>query len=198
MDPLAVGLFLGSATALLGSPGPGIAALLAVGRVEGLSGGLRYYAGLQLGLAAAAAVSAIGLASLLRAFPSALRALMIIAASYLVWLAYKIATAPVGSALGGKPVPCSPTAGLLLGITNPKGYVAFASLLASQTLLPRNPGGDIVLKWILIVVVILAVDFAWLLVGVALKQAALRPRSERILNGVLGAAVLGAAAATFR
>ena len=46
--------FLLSAVALLGSPGPGIAALVAVGRADGLQGGLRFYGGMQIGLAAAA------------------------------------------------------------------------------------------------------------------------------------------------
>src|SRR4051812_10754457 len=95
MNWTATGLFLLAAVALLGSPGPGIAALLAVTRREGLRAGLRYYAGLQLGLALAAAVSAAGLFSLLAAFPVLLRAASIAAVLYLITLAWKIGTAPL-------------------------------------------------------------------------------------------------------
>ena len=69
--------FLASATALLGSPGPGIAALLAVGRVEGW-GGLRFYTGLQLGLAIAFGATAVGLLSLLETVPFAMGAMTVV------------------------------------------------------------------------------------------------------------------------
>jgi threonine/homoserine/homoserine lactone efflux protein len=190
-------LFLASAVALLGSPGPGITALVAVGRVEGLSKGLRYFAGLQVGLAAGAAACATGLASLLKVWPSSLRAMTIVATIYLVFLAYRIATARVGSSQRPQYKPSSAKAGLLLGITNPKLYVAVASLLASHTLLPGNPGGDTLLKWTLCVIVIIVVDLIWLLAGVALNHLAFQPRVERILNVTLGATILAAAAGDF-
>jgi threonine/homoserine/homoserine lactone efflux protein len=67
MHSAASWLFVASAAALLGSPGPGIAALLAV-----------------------------GLVSLLAAFPFALRAMTVVSADYLLYLAYQVAAAPVG------------------------------------------------------------------------------------------------------
>src|SRR5580658_10494667 len=99
MDWTAMWAFVAAATALLGSPGPGIAALLAVGRAEGWGPGLRYYAGLQLGLAVACGATAVGLVSALAAFPFALRALTVASAVYLIYLAYRIATAAVGGAM---------------------------------------------------------------------------------------------------
>lgn len=196
MDPLALGVFLLSATALLGSPGPGIAALVAVGRAEGFIRGLRYYAGLQVGLAVAAGLSAGGLISVLRAFPAAMTTMTWLATAYLVYLAYRIATAPVGTAQAGIRTPPSAVAGLLLGTTNPKAYVAFASLFASRSV-AVDPQADILLKWALCVAVILVVDFAWLLVGVAMNQASLRPATERVLNLCLAAMILGSAGLAF-
>jgi len=49
-----------------------------------------------LGLAIAAGITAAGLFSLLAAFPSALRVMTIAATVYLIYLAYKIASSPVG------------------------------------------------------------------------------------------------------
>ncbi|MEO8321449.1 MAG: LysE family transporter [Bradyrhizobium sp.] len=97
MDTVALGVFLTAAVGLLGSPGPAIAALVAVGRARGFVGGLSYFLGLQLGLATACGITAAGLFSLLAAFPSALRVMTIAATVYLIYLAYKIASSPVGA-----------------------------------------------------------------------------------------------------
>jgi len=196
LDPLALGVFLVTATALLGSPGPGIAALVTVGRAEGFTRGLRYYAGLQVGLAVAAAVSAGGMVSVLQAFPGAMMMMTWLATAYLVYLAYRIATAPVGAALAGRRTSSSAIAGLLLGTANPKAFVAFASLFASRRV-AVDPQADILLKWTLCVAVMLIVDLAWLLVGVALNNASLRPAAERTLNLCLAAMILGSAGLAF-
>ena len=44
-DTANIVLFSVAALVLLGSPGPGIAALISVGRTKGLVGGLRFYGG---------------------------------------------------------------------------------------------------------------------------------------------------------
>jgi len=185
-------LFMASATALLGSPGPGIAALLAVGRVQGW-GALRFYAGLQVGLAIAFGITAVGLLSFLEAVPVALRVMAFVSDGYLIYLAYQIATAPVGSSLGSAQARSSMMSGFVLGVSNPKAYVAFASLLASQTLVQHDRRFDVLLKWSLCVIVAIVVDIAWLFVGVRLQRAALRPLTERILNLTLAATILLAA-----
>jgi threonine/homoserine/homoserine lactone efflux protein len=192
MNGTAICLFLLAAVALLGSPGPGIAALLAVTRGGGLWAGLRYYAGLQVGLALAAAISAAGLFSLLAAFPVLLKAASVIAVLYLVWLAWKIGTAPIDGA-GSAGVSASAIGGFFLGITNPKAYLAFASLMASTTLIGTGATADAALKWALIVAVILVVDMAWVLLGAVLHRAVLPPRIERAMNLAFAAAILIAA-----
>lgn len=192
MNGTAIGLFLLAAVALLGSPGPGIAALLAVTRGGGLRAGLRYYAGLQVGLALAAAISAAGLFSLLAAFPMLLKAASIAAVLYLVYLAWKIGSAPVAGA-GSTGVSASPVGGFFLGITNPKAYLAFASLMASTTLIRGGVSADAMVKWLLIVAVILVVDMAWVLLGAVLHRATMPPRIERAMNIVFAAAILVAA-----
>jgi threonine/homoserine/homoserine lactone efflux protein len=194
MNWAAIGLFLLAAVALLGSPGPGIAALVAVTRGEGLRAGLRYYAGLQVGLALAAAISAAGLFSLLAAFPVLLRAASIVAVLYLVTLAWKIGTAPVG-ATAQSLSRASPLGGFMLGTTNPKAYLAFASLMASTTLTAAGASADAALKWLLCVAVILVVDLAWVLIGAALHRATLPPRIERMMNLGFAVAILAAAIA---
>jgi threonine/homoserine/homoserine lactone efflux protein len=185
-------LFMASAVALLGSPGPGIAALLAAGRVQGW-GALRFYAGLQMGLAIAFGATALGLLSLLEAVPLAVSAMTLVSAGYLIYLAYQIAAVPVGSTRQSAQSRSSLMSGLVLGIANPKAYAAFASLMASQTLVEHDRQVDVLLKWILCVIVAIVVDLSWLFVGVRLQRAALRPLTERILNFTLAATILLAA-----
>jgi threonine/homoserine/homoserine lactone efflux protein len=194
MDTVALGIFLTAAVGLLGSPGPAIAALIAVGRARGLVAGLPYFLGLQLGLATAAGITAAGLFSLLAAFPSALRVMTIGATVYLIYLAYKIASSPVGdTAQASNGAHASPAAGFLLGVTNPKAYLAFASLLASYTLIRGSAQQDTLTKWFLLVAVMIVVDIVWLYVGVFLRGLILSPNSERVLNVMLGLTVLIAA-----
>lgn len=198
MDTVALGIFLTAAVGLLGSPGPAIAALVAVGRARGLVGGLPYFLGLQLGLATAAGITAAGLFSLLASFPSALRVMTIAATIYLIYLAYKIASSPVGeTAQASNGAHSSPAAGFLLGVTNPKAYLAFASLLASYTLIKGSAVQDTFTKWFLLVAVMIVVDIVWLYVGAFLRGLMLSPNSERVLNITLGLTVLIAAGLAF-
>jgi threonine/homoserine/homoserine lactone efflux protein len=198
MDTAALGIFLTAAVGLLGSPGPAIAALIAVGRARGLVGGLRYFLGLQLGLATAAGITAAGLFSLLAAFPSALRVMTVAATVYLIYLAYKIASSPVGeTAQASNGAHASPAAGFLLGVTNPKAYLAFASLLASYTLIKGSAQQDTFTKWFLLVAVMIVVDIVWLYIGAFLRGLILSPNSERVLNVTLGLTVLIAAGLAF-
>jgi threonine/homoserine/homoserine lactone efflux protein len=193
MNWTATWAFVAAATALLGSPGPGIAALLAVGRAEGWGGGLRYYAGLQMGLALACGATAAGLVSVLAAFPFALRVFAVLSAAYLIYLAFRIATATVGTRTEAAGVRSSAVSGFLLGVANPKAYMAFVSLLASRALVQASHPRDVMIKWALCVMVIIVVDLAWLFAGVQLRRMRLGARAERVLNLGLGATVLAAA-----
>ena len=91
----------------------------------------------------------------------------------------------------------SPAAGFLLGLTNPKAYLAFASLLAPYTLIKGNAQQDTLIKWFLLVAVMIVVDIVWLYVGAFLRGLILSPNSERVLNVTLGLAVLVAAGLAF-
>lgn len=208
--------FVLAAGGLLGSPGPAIAALVAVGRTETLAVALRYYAWLQVGLAAAATLVASGVGAMLHAAPAMRRAMSIVAVAYLLYLAFRIATAPVENSpvesapVEGAPVErvpvervpvkgapggqirVTPESALLLGLANPKAYLAFASLFASAPLVERA-GFDAAIKLALIVAVMLIVDLAWLLLGGVLGRMRMHRRSERTLNIAMGAAIVAAA-----
>lgn len=181
-------LFLLAAVILLGSPGPAIAALLAVGRAVGFRQSMPFFWGLQAGLALGAGVSAAGLASLLLAFPFAVTVMSGIAALYLLWLAFKIGFAPLGGGAGGASA-SSAWSGFLLGATNPKAYLAFISLIASHMIFQARPSLDAAVKWSWLVLIMIAVDLIWLYFGAVLGSVSLRPDTERALNYAMGATI---------
>jgi threonine/homoserine/homoserine lactone efflux protein len=192
IDFVKAGFFILTATILLGSPGPGIAALVSAGRSRGFAGSLPFFWGLQAGLYLAAAACGLGLFTVIRAVPAAMASLAAIGTVYLIWLAYRIGTAPVGSTSTGRPIGFSLTAsgGFLLGITNPKAYVAFVSLMSSYVIVRSNVFADVTLKWLSIVVIIIAVDIVWLWIGVVVGRSNFGPRNERALNIIMGSAIL--------
>ncbi|MEL7178548.1 MAG: LysE family transporter [Pseudomonadota bacterium] len=194
-DNMTLAAFALAAIGLLGSPGPAIAALVAVGKVHGARRGLWFYGGLQLGLAAAAAVSAIGFVSLLTALPALRLAMIVIAGAYLLYLAWKIASAPIGKPKNAVALPKGGfvLAGATLGVTNPKAYIAFAALMVPVTLVSGNALLDATLKWSVVVLVMIVVDLLWLAVGVWLGRATMPPLAERCLNVALAAAIIAAA-----
>jgi len=195
IDYLSFGLFTTAAIVLLGSPGPAIAALVAVGRDMGFKGGLKFFAGLQIGLATAAAISAAGLFSALQAVPAATIVMGIVATSYLTYLAYKIATAPVGEKIGSNSLSfaSTPTGGFLLGVTNPKGYVAFISLMAAHVIVPSNSSLDTAAKWLTCVIIMIVVDLIWMWLGDVIRKSNMSLNGERTLNIAMGATVLATA-----
>jgi threonine/homoserine/homoserine lactone efflux protein len=127
------------------------------------------------------------------AFPALLQALHAIATVYLLHLAWRIASSAVGTRFDQRRTPAPIVSGLLLGIANPKAYLAFISLLASQSLVANNAIQDGLLKWTLLVAVMAGVDIAWLMVGAGLNQARLNPAFERAMD--MGFGLLVAATA---
>jgi threonine/homoserine/homoserine lactone efflux protein len=188
-------LFLVASASLLGSPGPGIAALLAIGRREGFKGGMRFYGGMQFGLALASGLSAVGIRSVLTALPWVTTVLTVIAIFYLLFLGWQIATAPVtGMTSRVHSVGSTPVAGFFFGVANPKAYLAFASLMAFPPIIDKaGSQPDLSLKWGLCVLVMIVVDAIWLWFGVVTRVWNLNHRRERLVNVGMGFLVVLAA-----
>lgn len=73
----------------------------------------------------------------------------------------------------------------MLGLTNPKAYLAFASLFASFVLVGGDLTRDSLLKWGGVVIVMIMVDIVWLWIGIRLGRLDLSVRSERAINGTV-------------
>jgi len=168
--------------ALAGSPGPATLSLAAAGAAFGARGGLGYMAGIIIGMVAVMAIAATGVMGVLLAIPGAAPVVIAAAAAYFAWLAYRIATAPPlreGAGSGRRP---SFAGGLFLSLVNPKGYAAMAALFSGFVLVRERLALDAVLKGIVLLAIMLAVNIAWLLLGAALTRLFRDPRSNRAIN----------------
>jgi threonine/homoserine/homoserine lactone efflux protein len=188
--------FILAGLALAGSPGPATLSLAATGAAFGARGGLGYMAGINLGMVGVMAITASGIVGLLLALPGATPVVVGLSSAYFVYLAYRIATAPpLGDASGQQGQP-SFLAGIGLSLVNPKGYAAMAALFSSFVLIEERLDLDAAAKIAVLVVMIAAVNIAWLLLGAALTRLFKDPRSNRIINvafAVLLIASVGAA-----
>jgi len=119
--------FVGVAT-----PGPGIAALIARVLGQGLEGVAPFIAGYFAGDMFWLILAALGLAVVAKAFAGVFFAIKLAGAAYLLYLAWKMATAPVGLADNRPPASRgwrAFLASLSLTIGNPKVVVFFLSIM---------------------------------------------------------------------
>jgi threonine/homoserine/homoserine lactone efflux protein len=174
--------FLLAAVALAGSPGPATLSLTATGAAFGARRGAAYLAGIVIGMVAVMLVVASGLVGLLLAVPGATPVVTMLAAAYFLYLAWRIATAPPLAADTAQRRTPTFAGGLLLSLINPKGYAAMAALFSGFVLVQERLALDVAAKMAVLVLVITAVNVAWLLAGAALTRFFRDPRTNRAIN----------------
>jgi len=183
--------------ALTGSPGPANLALAATGAAFGAHRGVVLSAGIIAGVWAVMLLTATGLAAFLLGEPVLGPILKAAAALYMLYLAWRIATAPPLFAGDAKRAPPSLGAGVVLGAGNPKAYAAMAALFSGFTLVRAAPTHDAALKMALVVGIMVAVNLLWLLLGAALTNAFRNPRANRVINIVFALSLLASVAFAF-
>jgi len=163
---------------LLGSPGPAPIALAATGASAGVKRGLPFLAGILLGLLLASVGAAIGLSLIIEMNPLAKRAVQILGAAYIVYVAYKIASGPVlvDDTNDAQFVP-SFIDGFLLNLLNPKAYAAFFALFSQFALTAHTQLMSLIYTGMGVFV-----DFLWLALGGAIGPFFRRPRAARVLR----------------
>jgi threonine/homoserine/homoserine lactone efflux protein len=204
-----VGPLLVTALAIMGSPGPATISLTAAGSAYGVRRSLGYLAGIVAGTVIVLVAVATGVTAALLAVPALRSVLLVLSAAYILWLAYRIATAPrvgAGSGVENEPgVGAAPhpggqstaapslVGGALLGVANPKAWVAIAATFASARL--ADPASaDAAAKVVLLSGVAVLIMAAWLVVGASFAPALRDPARARVVNLALAAALVGATA----
>ena len=168
--------------ALAGSPGPATLSLAATGAAFGARRGLGYMAGIVIGMVIVMCIIATGVTGMMLAIPGATPVVASLAGAYIVYLAYRIATAPPLAENTGQHRQPSFVGGVFLSLVNPKGYAAMAALFSGFVLVGERLHLDAALKIVILVAIIIAVDVAWLFVGAALTRLFREPGINRAIN----------------
>lgn len=167
---------------LMGSPGPATLSLAAIGTAFGFQRGLPYLFGIILGTTGVLLLIATGVTAIVLAQPVLVNVLTVVAAAYILYLAWKIAAAPIGvSAQGAEDAPAL-WPGLILALANPKAFAAIGAVYAGQTLFAENLMMDTAAKIAALVVVIIIVNTAWLGFGSLFSRLLSHPRIGRVAN----------------
>jgi threonine/homoserine/homoserine lactone efflux protein len=194
-----------AALPLMGSPGPATISLAASGSAFGIRPSLGYLGGIITGTTAVLLLVATGIATALLAHPIAGQILTAIAAIYILYLAWKIATAPIRPAHGAAnrsahqtqtspettPEPKAPDfrGGVMLAIANPKAFAAIGAVYAAPAIAPNSLWLDNTLKIAALALVIVLVNSLWLVFGAGFARLLSDPRFGRLIN-ILFAALL--------
>ena len=167
---------------LMGSPGPATLSLAALGSAFGVRRCLPYYLGIVAGTTGVLIMISLGLTGLLLAQPRLATLVTIVAALYILYLAYRIATAPVEANKElNADAPAFKT-GFLLAIANPKAFTAIGAVYSGNVLVENAVGWDALAKIFFLMIVIFLVNMLWLVAGSAFSAVLSNPRISRTVN----------------
>ncbi|OBQ97203.1 LysE family translocator [Mesorhizobium sp. AA23] len=177
-----------AATVVMGSPGPATISVTAVGAAFGLRPSLGYTSGIVLGTTAVLLVVAAGIFGMLASVPGLAPLLTVASALYILYLAFRIATAPP-LAQGGNAA-ARPTffGGFMLAVANPKAYVAIGAVFAGAS--STVDGLGISAKLLVLAAMIVAIHVLWLLAGTIFARLLRDPLASRIINLVFAATLV--------
>jgi len=185
-----------AALPLMGSPGPATLSLAGVGTAFGFLRGLPYLAGIIAGTTGVLLLIASGVTALILAEPALVGILTVLAGAYIIYLAFRIATAPVGRAAARQAAPRF-VPGFLLAIANPKAFAAIGAVYSGRTLIGESPFADAAAKVAALGLVILVVNPAWLSFGAAFSRVLADPRLGRAANITFAVMLLASLALAF-
>jgi threonine/homoserine/homoserine lactone efflux protein len=181
-----------TALAIMGSPGPATISLTAAGSAYGVRRSLGYLTGIVAGTVVVLVAVATGITAALLAVPVLRSVLVVLSVAYILWLAYHIATASPPS---DRPADAAPSlaGGILLGVANPKAWVAIAAVFASARLASTTTA-DTAAKVAVLSLVVVLIMAAWLLAGACFASTLRDPFRARVVNLTLAAALVAATA----
>lgn len=143
MDPQRFALLALACFAAMASPGPGVFAVVTRSLALGTRRCLGFIAGMVLGDLCLLALAMFGVAALIGRFEHGFAALRLLAAAYMVYLAWRCWTAPAvaqeAPAAPGSRAAGEVFSGLVLTLSNPKTILFYVALL--PTVLHAGSGG---------------------------------------------------------
>jgi len=179
-----------AATVVMGSPGPATISVTAVGAAFGLRHSLAYASGIIAGTIAVLLVVATGVTAVLASMPRLAPLLAIASAAYIIYLAYRIATAPpLAAREDGVALPTF-AGGLLLAVANPKAYVAIAAVFAGSSAAAGAGTLGVPARLTVLAPMIVVIHVLWLVAGAAFARFLRDPPMARIVNLIFAATLV--------
>jgi threonine/homoserine/homoserine lactone efflux protein len=177
------------------TPGPNTLMLTASGASYGFWRTFPQIIGVSVGIPVLIMAVGLGLGTVLQSQPTAHLALRVLGAAYLLWLAWKIATArraPSSSGNGGSSNPAATETrpinlvqAALLQWVNPKVWTMALGAIGAYTTI----GGDVVNQSIVIAIIFgvicIPAGIVWTTFGVAIRRWLTSERALRVFNGVM-------------
>ncbi len=154
-----------AAVPLVLSPGPANVSLASVGVAYGFRRGLPYLAGILLGTLAVLVLVALGATGILLSRPVLAQTVKALALAYILYLAWRIATAPVTPGDTERTAVPSLWAGLLLALANPKAFAAIGAVYMGHQLVAGDVLRDAAWKMAALSFVIVLSGTVWLTFG---------------------------------
>ena len=178
----AAGVFAAAAI----SPGPNNAICAAISANRGWRGAMPFVLGVTAGFPAMVGIFGLGVGAAFAEFPELHLWVKVAGALFLLWMAWRIATARGGGrASAGRRAPGFWDA-VIFQWVNPKA-LAFAASLTATYVRPENLQGDAATLALMAALVTFPANGSWALAGAALGRALTTPRRLRIFNGAMGA-----------
>jgi threonine/homoserine/homoserine lactone efflux protein len=199
MDLSSLLLFAGVYFLAVASPGPAIAALVARALSSGFRRSLPFAAGIVAGDLIWLTLSAFGLAVLMQSFHGLFVAIKYAGCAYLIYLAYRLWTAPAEA----PKVPATASGeglrlflgGIALTLGNPKVMVFFVSILPLVVDLEAMTPLAFVETAALTLLIIGGTMLAYAYAADRARRLVASPRALRRINRLTGGVMAGAAAA---
>jgi len=164
------------------TPGPNNAMIMASGLNYGVKRSMPHYLGIVLGFPTMVLAVGMGIAQLFEIYPAMHLVLKIVGATYLSYLAYKIATAPVSGSKVTEGKPFTFIQAAAFQWVNPKAWVLAVGATVTYTTL----GDGYVLQVITIGLIFMIFGapciLLWLWGGASLKTLMGNPSTVRIFN----------------
>ena len=184
-----------AAIAVMGSPGPATISVTVVGASFGMRRSFPYAIGLIAGTSVVLVAVSLGVVALILAIPHGAALLAGISTTYILFLAFKIATAPPLRGVEDSVDAPAFLGGFLLAIANPKAYLAIGAVIAGTTVVTGDHCLDALVKVVLLAAMIVVIHLFWLVAGASLSRLLRDPLSSRIISLCLAAALVTASLA---
>ena len=174
--------FLPFAVATSFTPGPNNLMLASAGAQFGFARTLPQQAGVVIGFAIMTLAIGFGIAALITAVPAVFLAMKVASIAYMLWLAWKIATAESTSSNPSKGTPMGFLRAAAFQWVNPKGWMMALGAVTTYTTLSTDLWLQILVITLILALVGVASTSTWVLFGQIIRRYLTTPARRIAFN----------------